>query len=154
MSHTGIVKAKTANPAFKIEAAIPSLRETKGRIILTSSGAALYSNATWGAYCASKAALKSLGGTIGKEEKDIVTMSVAPGVVDTDMQIELRDKHMHKMDTADADKFRSLRSEGKMLKPEQPGNVMARLILYAPTELSGQMFRWDGEEAAAFQDKD
>ena len=80
-------------------------------------------------------------------------MSIAPGVVDTEMQIELRDRHMHKMDEPDADKFRNLRKEGKMLKPEQPGNVMARLILNAPAELSGQMFRWDGEEAVAFQDK-
>lgn len=120
---------------------MPALRESKGKIVLTSSGAATASYSTWGAYCASKAALKSLGETLAVEEKDIVTVSVAPGVVDTNMQRDLRDIHISRMDEKDRQKFTSLHESGQLLKPEQPGNIMARLILAAPTELSGKFLK-------------
>ena len=38
----------------------------------------------------------------------------------------------------DAKKFRSLYEEGKLLKPEQPGSVIARLVLGATKGLSGK----------------
>lgn len=120
---------------------MPSLRKTRGRIVLTSSGAARHSYAAWGAYGASKAALKSLGDTLAVEEVGITTVSVEPGTVDTDMQKDIREKHAAAMDEKDRKRFSSLREEGKLVKPEQPGNVMARLVLNAPKELSGQAFR-------------
>jgi len=43
--------------SLQIKPAIPSLRQTHGRIILTSSGAATGTYSTWGAYGSSKAAL-------------------------------------------------------------------------------------------------
>lgn len=127
--------------SYKIGAAIPELRKTQGRIILTSSGAAAHSYSTWGAYCSSKAALKSLGETLAVEQKDITTISVAPGVVDTDMQRDLREIHLPGMDEKDQIRFTTLHKEGKLLRPEQPGNVMARLVLNASQELSGQFIR-------------
>ncbi|KAM3421078.1 hypothetical protein BST61_g1492 [Cercospora zeina] len=134
------------------KAAIPHLRESKGRIIFTSSGAASYSYQTWGAYGSSKAAVNHLAGSIGNEEKDIVSISVRPGVVDTEMQKDIREKHHTVMDATDRAKFKELKDGGLLLKPEQPGNVIARLVLDAPKELSGAFVSWDGEEVKAFQD--
>jgi NAD(P)-dependent dehydrogenase (short-subunit alcohol dehydrogenase family) len=111
-------------------------------VVLTSSGAATNSYSTWGAYCASKAALRSLGQTLSVEEKAITTISVAPGVVDTEMQQALRDRHISRMDEKDQQKFTSLHQEGKLLKPEQPGNVMARLVVGAPKDLSGRLEKY------------
>jgi len=54
------------------------------------------------------------------------------------MQRELREVHHKAMKKDDAENFSSLHREGQLLKPEQPGNVMARLVLDAPTELSGK----------------
>ncbi|OBT57186.1 hypothetical protein VE04_02378 [Pseudogymnoascus sp. 24MN13] len=51
-----------------IQAALPSLRESGGRIIAVSSGAATNSYAGWGAYGATKAALNHLVGTVEREE--------------------------------------------------------------------------------------
>lgn len=94
--------------------------------------------ATWGSYCVSKASLNSLGRTLASEEPGVTTIAIRPGVVDTEMQDTLAKEHFSKMEDKDAERFRTLRQEGKMLRPEQPGNVMARLVLGADKELSGQ----------------
>lgn len=64
-----------------------------------------------------------------------------PGVVDTDMQVEVRGNNTV-MDSKDAAKFKSLHEEGKLLKPEQPGNVIARLAVGAEKELNGKFLRY------------
>ena len=128
--------AKTTEP-YKAQAALPAIRKSRGCILLTSSGAAAHSYSTWGAYGASKAAMNSLNMTIAVEEPEVTSLSIAPGVVDTQMQQELRDQHSIAMDKKDAARFHDLHRDGALLKPEQPGNVMARLILNPPKELSG-----------------
>lgn len=45
------------------------------------------------------------------------------------------------MDIKDAEKFRGLFESGKLLRPEQPGYVIARLVLGAEKELSGKFLR-------------
>ena len=79
-----------------------------------------------------------LGETLSKEEKKLTVISVRPGVVDTQMQTDLRSKHFPKMLPGNVEKFATMHKEGTMLKPEQPGNVMARLALNAPKTLSGK----------------
>ncbi len=74
------------------------------------------------------------------EEPDITTIAIRPGVVDTEMQAEVRG-HKGVMEEKDAEKFRTLHEEGNLLKPEQPGNVMSRLALGAGRELSGKFLR-------------
>lgn len=78
--------------------------------------------------------------TLSAEEPEITTVSIRPGVVDTDMQVEVRG-HRSVMDGKDVEKFRTLFEEGKLLKPEQPGNVMGRLAVGAREELSGKFLR-------------
>ncbi|GAB7339425.1 hypothetical protein MBLNU457_6057t2 [Dothideomycetes sp. NU457] len=133
-------------------ACLPSLRETKGRVILCSSGAAANAYSTWGAYGASKATLNHLAMTLAVEEPAITTLSIRPGVVDTDMQRDIREVHHSSMDAKDAAKFAELKQTGGLLRPEQPGNVMARLVLDAPKELNGMFLSWNDEKLSAFQD--
>jgi NAD(P)-dependent dehydrogenase (short-subunit alcohol dehydrogenase family) len=40
----------------------------------------------------SKAALKIFGETLAKEESEVTTVSVLPGIVDTEMQTAIREK--------------------------------------------------------------
>ena len=80
--------------------------------------------------------------TLGTEEKDVVTIAIRPGLVDTEMQRELREVHSKIMDPKDAEKFTSLPKSGNLLKPEQPGNVIARLVLDAPSDLSGKFITY------------
>jgi benzil reductase ((S)-benzoin forming) len=65
---------------------------TQGKLILNiSSGAANKSIPSWSTYCATKAALDMLTGVIAEENhKNLTVFSVHPGVVDTNMQSEIR----------------------------------------------------------------
>lgn len=78
--------------------------------------------------------------TLAAEEPDVTTVAVRPGVIDTDMQKEVRG-HADVMDAKDAAKFKNLHEDGKTLKPEQPGNVLARLAVGADQELSGKFLK-------------
>ncbi len=64
-----------------------------GVLINISSGAASNPYAGWGAYCASKAGVERLTEVVALEERSsgLRAYSVAPGVVDTDMQSLIRD---------------------------------------------------------------
>lgn len=126
----------------QVKATIPALRESKGRIILVSSGAAAGAYGSWGAYGSSKAALNHLALTLTVEEPDITSISIRPGVVDTAMQQDIRNEHSQRMDAKDANKFKSLYQDGGLLKPEQPGNVIARLALDATNDLSGKFLKY------------
>ncbi|KAK3203143.1 hypothetical protein GRF29_112g307935 [Pseudopithomyces chartarum] len=108
-----------------IQAALPSLRLSHGRIILTSSGASIAAYQGWGAYGAGKAVFNHLALTLAVEEPDVVTVSVRPGVVDTEMQRAIREQHGSAMSEKDRAKFKGLKEEGGLLRPEQPGNVIA-----------------------------
>jgi len=135
-----------------VKAALPALRATNGRIVFTSSGAAVGSYSTWGAYGASKAVLNHLAATLATEEPNVTTVSIRPGVVDTEMQREIRELHHRSMDQKDVDRFSSLKSSGTLLKPEQPGHVIARLSLDAPSTLSGRFLSWNDNDLAKFQE--
>ncbi|TVY48559.1 putative oxidoreductase [Lachnellula occidentalis] len=134
-----------------IKPAISPLRQTHGRIIMTSSGASVSAYSTWGSYGSSKAALNHLALTLTTEEPEITTVAIRPGVVDTEMQKEVR-SHSTVMDEKDAQKFKSAHEEGKLLRPDQPGNVIARLALGAGRDLSGKLWNWNDKELGEFQD--
>jgi NAD(P)-dependent dehydrogenase (short-subunit alcohol dehydrogenase family) len=118
-----------------VQMALPALRKSKGRIVFTSSGAAGNAYAGWGAYGASKAALNHLAMTLRAEE-----------------QREIREVHANTMDEKDRVKFLEAKKMGTLLRPEQPGNVIARLAVGAPKELSGQFLSWNDKILQDFQD--
>ncbi|KAH0543683.1 hypothetical protein FGG08_001998 [Glutinoglossum americanum] len=135
-----------------VKEALCHLRRWRGNIIITSSGAVTTGYATWGAYGASKAAINHLVLTLSNEEKLVTSISIRPGVVDTEMQREIREFHSTAMDQKDAERFRTLKEQGGLLKPEQPGHVIAKLAVGAPQELSGKFLSWNDPALAAFQD--
>lgn len=67
-------------------------RDGEGVLVNISSGAAWGGYAGWGAYCAGKAALDRLTETLALEETacGLRAYAVAPGIVDTDMQVKIR----------------------------------------------------------------
>ncbi|KAL4756231.1 SDR family oxidoreductase [Aspergillus foveolatus] len=121
-----------------VQAALPKLRESKGKIVFTSSGAAVSAYRGWGLYGSTKAAMNHLALSLGEEEPDVTSISIRPGMVDTEMQRELREDHATTLEPQVHSKFTTVHKEGKLLKPEQPGHVMAKLVLDAPKELSGK----------------
>ena len=86
--------------------------------------------------------MNHFAGQLACEEPNVTSISVRPGVVDTEMQRELREVHSSIMAKKDNDKFLGLHREGKLLKPSEPGNVMARMVLDPPRELNGRFIRY------------
>ena len=72
------------------------------------------------------------------EEPKVTSIAVAPGVVDTDMQQQIREVHTAVMQATDGEKFLGLHKAGQLLRPDQPGHVMAKMVLDPPKELSGK----------------
>ncbi|CAN9100451.1 unnamed protein product [Alternaria alternata] len=137
-----------------IQAALPSLRKTQGRILLTSSGAATSAYQGWGCYGAGKAVLNHLALTLSVEEPSVTTISIRPGVVDTEMQRKIREVHHERMSGKDREKFSGLKSDGGLLKPEQPGYVIARLAVGGDEvkSFNGKFLSWNDESLDKFQE--
>ncbi|KAG1871621.1 hypothetical protein F4604DRAFT_1769108 [Suillus subluteus] len=136
-----------------IRASLPGLRESKGRIIFVSTGAALRGMSGSGAYCASKAAMNSLSRMLANEEPSIVSLALAPGGVDTAMQAVLRDTGAQHMKATDHKNFIDAYNKGILVNPHDVGYVIAALSLRAPLSLTGQFVKWDNEECREFRRK-
>lgn len=62
-------------------------------------------------------------------------------MVDTQMQQEIREKHGQAMGDHHK-RFTKLKEDEKLLRPEQPGHVIAKLALGGGNELSGQFLKY------------
>lgn len=136
-----------------LQKALPHLRTNEGRFILVSSGAAIKPYQGWLPYCVSKSACNMLVAGLGLEEQKVISIALRPGVVDTEMQTLIRESGRGAMGDASHDRFVELKETGKLLPPEVPGHVIAKLALGAPKELSGQFISWDDGRLAAYQKK-
>ncbi len=88
-------------------------------LVMISSGAASAAYPGWSSYGAGKAALDQWVRYTGAEQKlrgGVRVSSIAPGVIDTDMQTEIR--QMSDDDFPRVGRFRDLYEEGKLIAPE------------------------------------
>ncbi|MEU4230386.1 SDR family oxidoreductase [Nonomuraea sp. NPDC026600] len=69
---------------------LPALRRAGGHVVCVNSGAGLRANPGWGAYAASKFALRAFADALRQEETDLKVTTVYPGRVATDMQRGVR----------------------------------------------------------------
>ncbi|MCM3610985.1 SDR family NAD(P)-dependent oxidoreductase [Planococcus sp. MERTA32b] len=96
------------------------------RIVNISSGAGRNAYEGWSAYCAGKAGLEHFSSCLEKEYKDIKTISIAPGIIDTDMQGEIR-KSSEK-DFPMIENFKAYKEQGMLSTPEQTAEKLIRLF--------------------------
>ena len=92
-------------------------REGGGVLVNISSGAARKPYAGWSVYCATKAAVDRLTECIDLEERalGLRAFSVAPGVVDTDMQALIRSTS--EADFPDRPRFLAMKRDGHFNSP-------------------------------------
>ncbi|SDZ86876.1 SDR family NAD(P)-dependent oxidoreductase [Psychroflexus halocasei] len=90
------------------------------KILNISSGAASSAYAGWSVYCASKAAIDMLTSTIAIEQKNkenpVYSYGIRPGVVDTEMQTQIRNTDAE--DFENVEKFKELKENDQLYKPE------------------------------------
>lgn len=102
-------------------------------LVMISSGAASSHYPGWSAYGAGKAALDQWVRYAGAEQKirgSVTVTSIAPGVIDTKMQAEIR--RTSDEDFPSVDRFKDLHHEGKLVPPEEAARRFWRLLESGP----------------------
>ncbi|MQA97250.1 MAG: SDR family NAD(P)-dependent oxidoreductase [Streptosporangiales bacterium] len=98
-----VFAANVHGPLALIQAALPLLRASRGRVLNISSDAAVEAYPGWGVYGASKAALDHLSAVLAEEEPDVRWWWVDPGEMRTAMLAEVApdDDLSDRLDPAD-----------------------------------------------------
>jgi len=101
------------------------------RIINISSGAAKKPYDGWSCYCSSKAALEMLTRCVSAEQNTkefpVKILSFDPGIIDTDMQNEIRQSNVE--DFSQLDRFIDFKIKGKLLTAEFVADKVNELLL-------------------------
>jgi NAD(P)-dependent dehydrogenase (short-subunit alcohol dehydrogenase family) len=114
-------------PVMLTQTALPHLRPRAGRVINISSGAAVRPIPGWSAYCAAKAALNMFNRSLAVEEDAITAIAFRPGVIDTDMQVAIRELGATGMPPDEHARFLRFHQDGDLRPPEVVGRTLAIL---------------------------
>jgi NAD(P)-dependent dehydrogenase (short-subunit alcohol dehydrogenase family) len=80
-----VYRVNTFAPLALVQALLPALRATGGRIVNVSSDAAVEAYPGWGGYGSSKAALDQLSAVLAAEHPELRVYAVDPGDMNTDL---------------------------------------------------------------------
>lgn len=98
-------------------------------LVMISSGAASSTYPGWSSYGAGKAALNQWVKYVGEEQKlrgGVRVSAVAPGVIDTGMQSQIRS--MTEKDFPNVERFRKLHDQGDLIAPDDAASKFWRVI--------------------------
>lgn len=135
-------------PFLLIRSALPYLRKTQGSIVNTGSVEGLAANPRHAAYCASKAGLHGLTRSVAVDHghEGIRCNAVAPGWIDTDLNIDLIDS------SPDSEAFqRDISRIHPVARTGSPAEVAALVSFLAADEagfITGQVYTVDGGRMA------
>lgn len=131
----GAVGLNVATPLMLASAvASASVTASDRRIAHISSGAARNAYPGWSIYCATKAALDHHARAVALDANRALRIcSVAPGVVDTNMQAEIRGSGKEQFPLRE--KFEDLKRKGQLTSPEQ---CAIQLIDFVLSDAFGQ----------------
>lgn len=130
-----------------VKLALPHLRKSHGKLVAVLTGASEKPYKTWGAYGASKAALNHYVLTLAVEEPDVLAISVAPGVVDTSMQSDIRERFNDNMAPDLLQRFIGLHANQELLPPQVPATVYVNLALKGwDASINGKYLRYSDKE--------
>ena len=126
-----VVRAVTLNVAapLALAAAVVEVRgDTACRILHISSGAGRSAIPGWSVYCATKAALDRHAEAVAQDGDDAVRcVSLAPGVIDTEMQGEIRSATEAQFPMLE--RFIAMKEEGALQSAETTGVDIVRFLL-------------------------
>lgn len=132
--------------------ALPAmLQRGWGRIVNISSGAARGGTTGWGAYSAAKAGVETLTKIVAAEVADggIRVNALRPGVVDTEMQSEIRATPEERFGRENLEKFRGYHARGVLRDPNDPATLILWLLSPEADQINGEVLSIDDPEVAA-----
>lgn len=132
-----IVSAVTLNVAAPLALAdlfqAIAARVPDRRVLHISSGAGRRGMAGWSVYCATKAALDNHARAVQEDAvSGLRITSLAPGVIDTDMQADIRGATVEQFPALD--EFKAMKREGALSSPQEAG---AKIAAYLVSEAFG-----------------
>jgi benzil reductase ((S)-benzoin forming) len=128
-----VVQAVSLNVAAPMALAAAVVRASAGaerRILHISSGAGRHAYPGWSVYCATKAALDMHAQAVAVDgDASVRICSLAPGVIDTGMQAEIRATPEDRFPMRE--RFVQLKAEGGLRSPEDAGRAIVDYLLAA-----------------------
>ncbi|MFN8256985.1 MAG: SDR family NAD(P)-dependent oxidoreductase [Bacteroidales bacterium] len=106
--------------------------KAKKLILNISSGAARHPVESWGLYCSSKSSIDMITKVASEEQKQyndkisIRVLSVAPGIVDTNMQTVIRETTRDRFRMVD--KFINYKKENQLVSPQETAKKLLKII--------------------------
>ncbi|HIV81826.1 MAG TPA: SDR family NAD(P)-dependent oxidoreductase [Candidatus Salinicoccus merdavium] len=125
-------KVNVLAPALFMKGFVNQFKDLRGakRILTVSSGAALNPTEGWAAYCSSKAAVNMVSDVLRLEmdrlQYPIFTATFRPGVIDTDMQSEIRSSEENEF--PDVERFKKFKETNKLYNKKTVAYVLKRVI--------------------------
>jgi benzil reductase ((S)-benzoin forming) len=121
------------SPSILINSFVAAYQETKAEkiIINISSGAASHVVKSWSTYCSTKAGLEMYAKVLSEElieanNTDIKVFSIAPGIIDTEMQTEIR--AIPDENFSGKSKFVSFKENNKLTSPAEVADNLEKVI--------------------------
>ncbi|BCA96420.1 sepiapterin reductase [Legionella antarctica] len=111
-----------------------------GRVLNIGSAAAYFAVKGWTAYCVSKAALAMLTQCWQLESKSVSFASVKPGIIDTELQVIIRQSV--NMSPEDVDYYTRLKQHNRLIAPETLAEFLTWLLLDLDRETYSSQ-EWD-----------
>lgn len=96
------------------------------RILNISSGAGRNAMPGWGVYCATKAAVDMYTQVLSQEHKNVRAASLAPGVIDTEMQQNIRSSDIENF--PNVKRFSDLHKNGQLASPADTARHIIQYI--------------------------
>lgn len=125
-----VVKAVSLNVAapLALSSAVARACDGEVRILHVSSGAGRSAYPGWAVYCATKAALDQHARAVALDaDPRVKACSLAPGVVDTGMQAEIRATPQERFPLRQ--RFVQMKSEGALASPQQAAQSVVACLL-------------------------
>jgi NAD(P)-dependent dehydrogenase (short-subunit alcohol dehydrogenase family) len=124
-----VARAISLNVAapLMLAAAVAATDAAERRVLHVSSGAGRNAYPGWAIYCAGKAALDHHARAAALDQSNgLRIVSLAPGVIDTDMQAQIRATDVEHFPLRD--KFQALKADGALASPE---DCAGKLVAFA-----------------------
>lgn len=133
----GQIQPQNIERAYQINLIAPSIltklfleqiqNSNSEKVVLNiSSGAGKYPVKSWSTYCASKAGIDLFTRVLREDYPDVHSFSVAPGIVDTEMQGEIRT--LDESDFPDRQRFVDYKQKGELSSPKDVAANLLKII--------------------------
>jgi len=122
-----------------------------GRIVNVSSGSARGTVAGWSAYSAAKAGVEAMTSVAAREVADsgVRINAVRPGIVDTELQVEIRSSSEEQFTSENVERYRSYPDRGLLRPPEHPARLILWLLSPEADNVNGELLVLDDPDVAA-----